>query len=205
MSTTEQPEVEWDATKATRIPPFLRIPTGEVELDGRGELMLDEDDKPVIKTQPYLIRRTGKALREILDLETEQGIANDLEIEEENEKLDAEEVAREADENGKVPDALKVDIDWLGRRRQERNKKAMRATFESLALLLVHPGTLEHPDPDVLEENLDFVVAAEWMAILVPRAQQVEIPVEGSENGETRTVIESPTEPGSAQVAEASS
>lgn len=197
MSTTAQPEAEWDATKATRIPPFLRIPTGEVELDGRGELLLDENDEPVVKTQPYLIRRTGKALREILDLETELGIANDQEIEEENDKLDAEEKAAEAAEDGKAPDALKVDIEWLGRRRQERNKKAMRSTFESLALLLVHPGTLEHPDPDVLEENLDFVVAAEWMAILVPRAEQVQIPLEGSENGETRTVTESPTEPAS--------
>jgi hypothetical protein len=197
MGTTEttDPQDQWDATKATRVPPYLRIPTGDVEVTAQGELLEDEDGNPRIKTQTYLVRRTGKALREIMDLETEIGIQNDKEIEEENDRLDAEDKAREeADKNGEpLPEDKKVDIEWLGKRRQNRNKKTMKATYQSLALLLVNPVTLEHPDPDMLEEHLDFVVAAEWMNVLVPRPEQVQVPVD-DEEGETKTVVESPTE-----------
>lgn len=199
MSTIEAPEVQWDATKATRIPPYLKIPTGEVEVNAQGVLIEDEEGKPKIKVETWLVRRTGKALREIIDLETEIGIQHDKEIEEENDKLDAEDKARdEAEENKEpIPPEKKVDIEWLATRRQNRNKRTMFAVYESLALLLVHPVTLEHPDPTMLEDNLDFIVAGEWMQILVPRQQLVEVPVDGDEGGETKEVLESPTETGS--------
>jgi hypothetical protein len=200
MSTIAAPEVQWDATKATRIPPYLKIPTGEVDVTAQGKIIEDDEGNPNIKVETWLVRRTGKALREIMDLETEIGVAHDIEIEEETEKLDAEDAARDKLEPGEtLPDEQKVDIEWLANRRQARNKRSMFAVYQSLSLLLVHPVTLEHPDPEMLESNLDFIVAGEWMQVLVPRQQIVEVPVEGGDEGETKQVLESPTEAGSGE------
>lgn len=195
MSTQHDP---YDATKAVAasIPPFVRITTGEVELDARGELLLDENDEPKLKTQPYLVRRTGEALKQILKLETDQAIVSISEVEEEEELLDKEEKAREEADGGPIPDEAKVDVEWLSRRREARSSTAMTNTYKSLALLLVNPSTGEHPDPEELEKHLDFVVASQWMSTFVPQQEQA---VVQGENGEvTRKELETPTAAGSA-------
>jgi hypothetical protein len=158
---------KYDASEIAELPPFVRVPTGEVELDARGELLIDEETgRPAYKTQAFLVRRTGSALKEILALETERMVKFDRELEEESDALDKEQKARDED---RLTDAERVDLDWLGERRRVRSEMAMDTVYRSVALLLVNPATGEHPDWEKLAETLDFVVAEQWMSDFVPR------------------------------------
>lgn len=185
-SKTAAPQDRFDASKrqSDKVPSFVRIPTGEVEVDESGDLVLDNGE-PVFKSQPYLVRRTGSALKQILQREIEVNSKHQQQMEEEDDAFKVE------DEGGE-----KVDMDWLAGRQQARTKETIDLTYESLSLLLCSPADGSHPDPEMLSETLDYMTAAEWMRVIVPPPEMVPTG-ETNEDGSPKTKPESPTEAGS--------
>lgn len=183
----QQQNDPYDATKRQpdSIPPFVRVPTGEVEVESDGELVLDSDGNPILKSQAYLVRRTGAAIKEILKDEVAVNTRHVKEQEEEDEAFKVE------DEGGD-----KVDLDWLNERRERRTTEQIDLTYRSLAKMLTHPADGSHPDPDNLSEVLDYVTAAEWLRVIAPPMQQVP-DTPDPETGAARTKEESPTLGGS--------
>lgn len=183
----------FDATsdEVSKLPPFVRIPTGEIEMTDDGEPQLDEDGRPVEVSTVYLVRRTGETLKKIFRLETDTNHQIQKQIREEEEWWKREE-REEADESIPADKKYKVDLDELGSRRSARAEMEVDSAYEALSYLLVDPKTGSHPDPAVLTNTLDFVVVRDWMNKFVPRPEVTE---EG-EIAETPTDAGSETDPG---------
>jgi len=184
-SKTEVPQDEFDATKRQQdsIPAFVRIPTGEVEVTDDGDLVL-ENGEPKFKSQAFLVRRTGDALKMILKREIELQTQHQQQQEEEDDAFKVE------DDGG-----AKVDLDWLSERQQARSQEAIDLTYFSLSLLLCNPVDGTNPQPEELSKTLDYLTAASWMRKFVP--PPVTVPVT-DEDGKVTERKESPTEAGSA-------
>lgn len=190
-STTLDPIFDATSNEVSKLPPYVVVPTGEYETDDDGELKKDENGAPIAKSEVYLVRRTGEALKKITLLETEATFQFQREIREEDEMWEREEREKE-DEEIPHDKKFKVDLDWLEARRKVRSTKEVDVTYESLSLLLVNPKTGLHPDPGQMTNTLDFMIVREWMTKFVPRLTQEE----GEEAPATPTEGGSETAPG---------
>lgn len=177
----------YDATKRRddTVPSFVRIPTGDVEVDGDGELVLDEGGQPILKSQAFLVRRTGTALKAILKDETLLKAKHDAQ------QLEEDEAFKVEDEGGE-----KVDLDWFGARQEARASELIDLTYMSLSRVLCSPADGSHPAPEDLSNTLDYMTAAEWMRAIVPPMEQVP-DTPDPETGAERTKPQSPTTGGS--------
>ena len=133
----------------------------------------------IIGGRKFLVKRTGKALKRIIEIET-----------------DSVEYEIEQDEAGK--DRIENDQPvWKRDEKGERIEKddpgaSVSLVYTQLSVVLVDPEKAEdpdetkrHPDPDWLEEVLDFEIAGEMMEMFVPMRARAEGNATSSNASET--------------------
>jgi hypothetical protein len=135
-----------DVRGAVGIPKFVKIPAG-LKKDENGGLVFDpETGDPIEETKTFYVKRTGKALKQIIE--------------------------RSSAEQVKTREALKREKDMSDDERSDfrtsQSKENIDFLYHGLSLILVDPVTDQNVDAEWLDQHLDFDVAAVWMDMFVP-------------------------------------